>query len=289
MAPSGPDKILLIMLGSVRDFVHATAAMALIREENPQAHLTLLTARQFETLAKASHYFNFVEPGGEVSGPGEWMALIGQLRAGGFRKVCDLHECAASRAIMMGLSPFGPRRMSPPQPVDPPDMSFVLKTAPTPSPYGAKQRAYAMLFPGASEVPEDLRWPAARYAELGRLLQKRGLDVIIGGTLKDGDFARNIQHQAPGARDLTGGPDLARLALLAARASVVIGADCGLLHLAAATGAPTVVVQGGAADPAKSAPRGHVTVLQADRISDLPADTVDHAVQLLSPEGVRSA
>jgi ADP-heptose:LPS heptosyltransferase len=289
MAPTGPDKILAVMLGSLRDFVHGMAVVPLIREQNPQAQITLLTAREFESLAKASRAFDLVDPAGEVSGPGEWVGLIARLRSGGYRKVYDLHEGRASRSILTGLGLFGLKRASTPKSTEPPDMSWVLTQAPAPGRDGARQRPYAVLAPAISETPEGERWPAARYAELAKALQKSGIDVVIGGTMKDGDAARSIQHQAPGARDLTGGPDLARLALLCARARVVVGADCGLLHLAAATGAPTVVIYGRAGDPAQRAPRGHVTVLQAEPVAGLTAETVAHAVQLLSPEGVRSA
>jgi ADP-heptose:LPS heptosyltransferase len=286
------ERLLVIMLAPIRDFVLAAGQMAQIRADNPDSHITLLTTRPFEGLAKASGYFNFVDVGGETAGMGEWVGLVSKLRAGGFRRVCDLQDSPTSRMIVTGLSPFGPQKMKPPpRSPSPPDMTWILKTAPTERAVrgAVEKRAYAILVPGASETPAERRWPPQRYAELGRLLQKRGLDVIIAGSSQDGDVARSIQHQAPGARDLTGGPDDARVALLAARAAAVIGADCGMTHLAAAAGAPTVVLYAGPADPANVAPRGHVAVLQAHDIADLPATNVAHAVQLLSPEGVRSA
>jgi ADP-heptose:LPS heptosyltransferase len=173
----------------------------------------------------------------------------------------------------------------------PPDLSWILKTAPAERPVrdGIDRRAYVLLIPGASETPPPMRWPPERYGELGRLLRQRGFDVVIVGSPQDGDAARIIQHQVPGARDLTGGPDFARVALLGAKAAVVIGADAGLLHLAAATGAPTIVVCPKTADPTLGAPRGHVTVLQADQMAELPAATVAQVVDLLSPAGARSA
>jgi hypothetical protein len=50
-----------------------------------------------------------------------------------------------------------------------------------------------------------------------------------------------------------------------------------------------VVIYGAEADPAHTAPRGHVTVLHADNLYDLKAESVLHAVELLSPAGARSA
>ena len=51
--------------------------------------------------------------------------------------------------------------------------------------------------------------------------------------------------------------------MLGAKAALAVGNDTGPLHLAAAAGAPTVVLFSSASDPALSAPRGKVAVLQA--------------------------
>ena len=62
--------------------------------------------------------------------------------------------------------------------------------------------------------------------------------------------------------------------MLGAKAALAVGNDTGPLHLAAASGAPTVVLFSKASDPALSAPRGKVAVLQAERLSDLAVATV---------------
>ncbi|HEY3694862.1 glycosyltransferase family 9 protein [Phenylobacterium sp.] len=322
MPPRDPEKVLVIKLGPLRQFVLAAAAMRQIRAAHPQAHVTLLTTLPFESLAKASPYFDAVESDGDAKGLGEWLGLIGRLRRARYDRVYDLQASRTSKAIHLGLGPVGPawsgagplRGPGRAHPLDrqaaqlkaagawpdaaagpgdapPPDLSWILKTAPAERPVrdGINRRAYVLLIPGASETPPSLRWPPERYGELGRLLRQRGFDVVIVGAPQDGDVARAIQHQVPGARDLTGGPDFARVALLGARAAAVIGADAGLLHLASAAGAPAIVVCPKAADPALSAPRGHVTVLQAGEMAELPAATVAQAVDSLSPAGARSA
>ena len=58
--------------------------------------------------------------------------------------------------------------------------------------------------------------------------------------------------------------------MLGAKAALAVGNDTGPLHLVAAAGAPTVVLFSSASDPALSAPRGQVAVLQADKLADLP-------------------
>jgi ADP-heptose:LPS heptosyltransferase len=317
-----PQKILVIKLAPLREFVLAAAAMRQIRAAHPQAHVTLLTTLPFESLAKASPWFDAVESDGDARGFGDWLAMVGRLRRGRYDKVYDLQASQASKAIHLALGPIapawsraaptcGPAKLHPldrlaaqlkaagawpdaplgPGAGAPPDLSWILKTAPPERPVrdGVDRRAYVLLIPGACETPAACRWPAERYGELGRLLRQRGFDVVILGAPEDGEVARAIQHQVPGARDLTGGPDFARVALLGARAAAVVGADAGLLHLASAAGAPTIVVCPKSADPELTAPRGHVTVLQADVMAELPAATVAQAVDSLSPAGARSA
>jgi ADP-heptose:LPS heptosyltransferase len=80
---------------------------------------------------------------------------------------------------------------------------------------------------------------------------------------------------------LTGRTDFARIAVLGAKAALAVGNDTGPLHLAAAAGAPTVVLFSGASDPALSAPRGKVAVLRADRLADLAVATVAQRSQSL--------
>ena len=87
----------------------------------------------------------------------------------------------------------------------------------------------------------------------------------------------------PQARDLTGRTDFATVALFGADAALVVGNDTGPLHLAAAAGAPTVVLFSGASDPTLSAPRGHVIVVQADDLSTLEPSTVARAADSLLP------
>ena len=49
-----PQKILVIKLGPLGEFVMALAAMRRIRQAHPKAKITLLTTNQFEGLARAS-------------------------------------------------------------------------------------------------------------------------------------------------------------------------------------------------------------------------------------------
>jgi ADP-heptose:LPS heptosyltransferase len=120
-----------------------------------------------------------------------------------------------------------------------------------------------------------------RYAELAKRLLTAGDDVVIIGTLAEGPLAHAIQRAAPRARDLTGRTDFVQIASLGARAALAVGNDAGALHLIAAAGAPTIALFSSASDPAISAPRGHVTILQSQSLKDLPTDEVFRTAQSL--------
>ncbi|MDO8380667.1 glycosyltransferase family 9 protein [Phenylobacterium sp.] len=316
-------KILVIKLSALGDFVLALAAMKRIREAHKRAHITLLTTPQFEGLAKSSPYFNAVETDGKPNGPGAWLALRARIKKAKYDRVYDLQTSAASNRIFQMLRPFppewsgiamgcalphkNPHRNSmhtlerqadqlkyagiwPDAPTEPgaappPDLSWVLRKAPQERPVagGVMPRPYVLFIPGGSAHRLDKRWPVERYGELGKLLYDRGFDIVILGGPQESAVARQIQRYVGKARDLTGRTDFARIAILGAKAALVVGNDTGPLHLAAATGAPTIVLFSNASDPALSAPRGHVAVLQADNLGDLAVASVAQAANALAP------
>ncbi|WP_340645544.1 glycosyltransferase family 9 protein [Phenylobacterium sp.] len=316
-------KILVIKLSALGDFVLALAAMKKIREAHKRAHITLLTTPQFEGLAKSSPYFNAVETDGKPNGPGAWLALRGRIKKARYDRVYDLQTSSASNRIFQMLRPFppewsgiamgcalphkNPHRNSmhtlerqadqlkyagiwPDAPTEPgsappPDLSWVLRKAPQERPVagGVMPRPYVLFIPGGSAHRLDKRWPVERYGELGKILYDRGFDIVILGGPQESGEARQIQRYVGKARDLTGRTDFARIAILGAKAALVVGNDTGPLHLAAAAGAPTIVLFSRASDPNLSAPRGHVAVLQADNLGDLAVASVAQAANALAP------
>ena len=323
MARREVQKILVIKLSALGDFVLALAAMKRIRQAHAKAHITLLTTPPFEALARASPYFNAVHTDGRPEGLAQWLALRQRLRAAGYARVYDLQTSARSNRIFQILRPRPPawsgialgcslphrnrlrdqmhtlERQAdqlmyagiwPDAPTAPgtapgPDLSWVLATAPgeRPPAGGVKPRPYAMFVPGGSAHRPEKRWPVEKYGELARILYARGLDIVVIGGPPEAALAQAIQRQVPRARDLTGRTDFARIAVLGAKAALAVGNDTGPLHLAAAAGAPTVVLFSSASDPALSAPRGKVAVLRAENLAELPVAKVAQAAAALTP------
>lgn len=317
------DRILVIKLSALGDFVLALAAMKKIREAHPKAHITLLTTPPFETLARTCPYFNAVDTGGRPESFPEWMALRKRLKAMNLTRVYDLQTSSQSNRIFQLLRPspptwsgiaFGcalPHRnplrnqmhtlerqadqlmyagIWPDAPTGPgaapaPDLSWILKQAPAdrPVPGAVKPRPYVMFVPGGSAHRLEKRWPVERYSELARILYSRGFDIVIIGGPQEASLAHAIQRQTPRARDLTGRTDFERIAILGAKAALAVGNDTGPLHLAAAAGAPAIVIFGKTSDPALSAPRGRVAILQADNLADLSVAQVAQAANSLAP------
>lgn len=90
-------------------------------------------------------------------------------------------------------------------------------------------------------------WPAERFGELAlRLtapdgaLPGAGIAILGGPGDQERSMATPVLTALPQALDLVGKLDLPEVAAVLARAAMFIGNDSGLMHLAAAAGAPTI-------------------------------------------------
>ncbi len=107
-----------------------------------------------------------------------------------------------------------------------------------------EERPFAILAPGAAYGPAK-RWSAERFAALGRQLAARGLAVLVCGAASEREVCERVAAATGAeARPLAGMTSLPVQAALCAGAALAVSNDSGLAHLAAATGAPTVVVFG---------------------------------------------
>src|SRR6201996_4903061 len=240
--PRAIEKILVIKLSALGDFVLALAAMKKIRQAHPKAHIPLLPPPPFEALAKASPYFNAVDTDGRPEGFAQWMALRSRLRAAGYSRVYDLQTSSHSGRIFQVLRPHPPawsgiafgcslphknplrnqmhtlERQAdqlmyagiwPDAPTEAgsapgPDLSWVLnaKEGARPAPGGVKAKPYVMFVPGGSAHRPEKRWPVERYGELARILYSRGLDIVVIGGPQETQMAQQIPSQAPPTPDL---------------------------------------------------------------------------------------
>lgn len=118
-----------------------------------------------------------------------------------------------------------------------------------------------VLAPGG--VTANKRWPHERFAAVARRLVDGPLSgaqvIALGAAARDGAIARaivsSLDADGLAARELAESADLLAAAALTERATLCIGNDNALTHIAAAMGAPTLTLFG-PTDERVRAPRG---------------------------------
>jgi ADP-heptose:LPS heptosyltransferase len=302
------DRVLVIKLGALGDFVQALGPMQAIRRAHPDARITLLTTQPYVELARAIPWFDEVLVDERKRDLGSWWALRRLLRAGRYDRVYDLQTSDRTgwyfrilgpgrRPEWSGIAKGASHRHENPSrdamhtldrqaeqlalagiaSVPPPDLSWVTADL---SRFDLGTR-HVMLVPGASAHRPAKRWQIGRYAELARDIAARGARPVIVGTAEERDLGRFVAVRCTDARDLTGQTGLVELFALALNASGAVGNDSGPMHMAAVGGTPSVVLFSSESDPALCAPRGlRVTVLRRKELTGLAVGEVAAALRL---------
>lgn len=101
-----------------------------------------------------------------------------------------------------------------------------------------------VIHPGSGGYSLARRWDAARFATLADALSERynAQIILVGGPNDDADSVKSAMKSTP--LDLTGKTSLAQLAGVIQSADLYIGADSGVMHLAASVGTPVVAIFG---------------------------------------------
>jgi ADP-heptose:LPS heptosyltransferase len=114
-----------------------------------------------------------------------------------------------------------------------------------PAPFRALQRDYFVVAPGSSW--NGKRWPPANFARVVAEIRKRtGWAAIFTGTAAEAGVCRQI-NEASAAKGmvLAGETSIAGLIEVIRSSKAVIANDSASIHIAAATGTPSVCVLGG--------------------------------------------
>lgn len=217
----------------------------------------------------------------------QWWDLVVDLRGSAIAWLVP----ARARAVMRGGRRPGHRLAH---------LAEVLGLAPPPLPVAWWDVADAAALP---PLPEHFLalgptanwsykvWPAERFVALARAIE---LPVVVLGGPGDAEaaMAAPVLAALPGATDLVGRLTLPQAAALLSRATLYVGNDSGLMHLAAASGAPTVGLFGptSADEYAPSGPRARAVLAdphdsppgateldRLPRMDALPVERVLHA------------
>ena len=303
---SSEQKILVIKLAALGDFVQAFPPFAAIRAHHPRAHITLLTTRPFAEMARRSGWFDAVWEDGRPSWgdlPGVWRLAL-RLRRAHFDRVYDLQTSSRSsryrlfvggHADWSGIAGGASHPHANPARDDmhtfdrqreqlamagithfpEPDLSWLDADL---SALGLPPR-FALLIPGASPGRPAKRWPAEAF---GRLAAGLDLPCAVLGAKGEAPIAAMIRQVAPEVLDLTGRTGFMEIGALARRADFCVGNDTGPTHLAAICGCPTLALFGEDSDPALCAPRGpRVEVLRHCPLRDLAVSEAVAALERL--------
>jgi ADP-heptose:LPS heptosyltransferase len=307
---SGREKILVIKLGALGDFIQALGPMAAIRKHHPQAEITLLTTAPYREFAESSKYIDhiWIDDKPDWKNIAVWRRLRKKLIESSFTRVYDLQNNDRT-ALYFKLIPADKK----------PEWVGAVKGAShrndTPERTaghafeGHKQtlalagitnvqvdrlewiqagitsfpvrKPYVLLVPGSAPHRPEKRWPAQSYARLAKILAQWGYQPVLIGTKSENDAAREIVKDLPAVLDLTGQTTLPQIAALARAAAAAIGNDTGPMHLIAATGCPCLALFSPESDPVRHAPKGdHVVVLQSQDLQTLKPEKV---LQLFKP------
>ncbi len=114
--------------------------------------------------------------------------------------------------------------------------------------------AYAVLHPHPQWTYK--RWTLEGWVDIGQYLAGLGLTVVLSGgpAQEEVDYVAGIAEKLPpDTVNLAGQVSLAELAYIIGRASLFIGPDTGITHMAAATGVAVITLYG-PTNPVKWAP-----------------------------------
>lgn len=274
--------ILFILPAGLGPAVLASGLIARLRHEIPNARFTLVADPEAAPL--------FVDmPGLEEvivlagEGRGPWLRLWGQTRHRRWGLVVDLRGSALHRFLRTRRRALlRPSRQAAHKVVEAAGLLKLEDDPPPPHIFTAPEtqiEAQALtagdgpilaLAPGANWVGKA--WPAERFAQLAmRLLGDGG--ALSGGRLMvvgrpgEVETAQALRHIMPKDRfiDLAGRADLPTVQACLAQARLFIGNEGGLMHMAAAAGAPTLGLFG-PSDETLWAPWGpHARTLRGPR------------------------
>lgn len=310
-ATGEPQRILVIKLGALGDFIQALGPMAAIRRHHRNAHISLLTTRPYAGFAEESGYCDSVlideKPG--LLNPAGWLSLRKALAGGRFERVYDLQnndrtafylwllKSGGSAPEWVGAAPGASHRNTSPSrtaghafdghvqtlklagisniEVDRLEwMKADLSSFPLRPPY-------VLLVPGCSPQHPQKRWPAEKYGRLAKILSSARFQPVIIGGKDETQIAQTILRACPEALDLTGQTSFRQIAVMARIAAGAIGNDTGPMHMIASTGCSCLALFSASSNPVRHAPKGaQAEILRRETLADLD---VEEVIQAFAP------
>jgi ADP-heptose:LPS heptosyltransferase len=282
--PNGSFPILFITATRVGDAVLSSGLIRKLLQEIPHARFTVVAgpaaAPLFEEIPRLDDLIVLEK----AQGRGHWLALWSKVRRKQWGLIVDLRGSAISSFLRRKRRAVY-RRMPGPAVHKVIEASRVLKlTDDVAAPFlytSAETEARAVeltagkgpilaLAPAANWIGKT--WPLERFAQVAIQLMGEGQPLAGGrlmvlGAAEDHHVMDSLRHVVLKGRliDLVGKADLLTAYACLKRASLFIGNDSGMMHVAAAAGAPTLGLFG-PSDERLYAPWGpHTRVVRGPR------------------------
>lgn len=255
-ADRADDGVLIITGSMIGDVILSTGAIAGIVQRHAGSSVTVVcspaTAILFRHIPGGARVIPLVKK----KRGGHWLELYRALRGRRFARIYDFRNSVASRFLKgPRVTPGRPKGQTVHKVVE---ASTILSDGAAPSPTlwlseaedaalpPAVRSAKRLLALGPGATRTGKTWPVERFAELAaRLTREDGplADAVVvatGGPM-DREAAAVIGKALPAGRFVDmAGADLLTTAALMARVDLFVGNDSGMMHLAAASGAPTL-------------------------------------------------
>lgn len=263
------SKILIIKLGALGDFFRAIPIFYWIRLEHKDAEVVLLTSDEFTKLAESLGIIDKVIPFSRRNNKAASHKKINKSFFLYFDIVYDLQfvdrtkfyrlstlcyrlpewHCMSSENKFISSILFYKRTCPSIAKLSDP----IILDASIHAKYGISTPFVVMApFCSASSAWHK-QWPVNCYLEVAKHIHQSGYQVVVLGSKND-DGCAQIQKSSH-IHSLIGETELQDLIQLMPHASIAIGNDTGIMHLAELCQIPTIVIMSGVNDPNK-APKG---------------------------------
>ena len=265
-------KLLFITATRIGDAVLSTGLLGWLIDRYPGARVTVACGRHAAPIFAALPGLERLVIVDKRPGHAHWLSLWAGAASRRWNMVVDLRGSAIAYFLLAGERRIIGKRDDSRHRVR--ELAQLFDLDPPPSPrvwIGADERALAQaLVPGGRAflaVGPTANWPgktwrAERFAELARRLTATGARLANARIVVLGAANERAQADAMIAGlagrdvvDLVGKASLPEAAALLERAALYVGNDSGLMHLAAATAAPTLGLFG-PSDERRYAPWG---------------------------------
>ena len=297
------QKILVIKLGALGDFIQAAGPFKAIRLYHRAERITLLTSADFADLANASPWFDQVKidhkpKAREIT---KWLSLRKWIRNAGFTRIYDLQTSDRSNFYYKMIKPINklnprpewsgiaPGCSHPHNNLDRDLMHTIerqkeqlllagIDNVPsgdfswinTDIEHFDLNNTFALLVPGGATHRPAKRWPSQYYQQLIQYFASKKIQVVLIGGKEEEPLLNELATTDPTCVSLAGATTLLDLFSIAQKSQVAIGNDTGPMHMAAVSGCKTIVLYASESDPVLCAQRGDdVTIFRKNTLSDI--------------------